>query len=177
MKTYVFLLKYEMYEWVSKLIYLPVVQRDSNLYYFYAYTHNKSVMKEFVSTRNMDLFRVEKLEIESDGIFEKHISSLLDYYELNSDPEPKYVLMTENEHDYIIYESLSDVIRDNIIDDLYYFYDRVEILQTKFLEAISELDVLDLFNEMLPFSSNENTNKDLCDYYKIFISVFGKLFK
>ena len=173
MKRYVFLLRIGDYDFMDKIVTLPRIDRHDDSYFIYAYTDNKKIAKQFEEERDMKFFKKEKLEIDpADDPFRKWIHLELDSYQLNSKNGIQEVIMTEYEHDFIIYESVTDIIHDHIIDDSTYFMSRIELLNEKYIEAVRLIDAFDICDP-LPFEP-DYIDEDFvtCDYHAIFQEIF-----
>ena len=178
MKRYVFLLRIGDYEFMDKIVTLPTIHRHDNSYFIYAFTDDKSVAKQFEEERNMRFFKKEKLEINpDDDPFRKWIHLELNSYQLNNKDGIREVIMTEYENDYVIYESLTDIIHNYIIDDSEYFSSRVDLLKDKYIDALRFIDFFDICDP-LPFAP-DYIDEDFatCDYYTIFREIFKTILK
>ena len=178
MKRYVFLLRIGDYEFMDKIVTLPRIDRHDDSYFIYAFTDDKKIAKRFEEERDMKFFKKEKLEIvPDDDPFTKWIHLELDFYQLNSEGGIKEIVMTEFEHDYIVYESLTDIIHDYIIDDSEYFVSRMELLEQKYIDALQCIDAFDICDP-LPFKPDYiDEDFTTCDYYAIFQDVFRVILK
>lgn len=178
MKRYVFLLKVADYDFMDKIVSLPIIHRHDDSYFLYAYTDDKSIAKRFQEERNMQYFKKEKIEIDpNDDPFDKRIYMELDNFQLNSSDYVHDVIMTEFEHDYITYESITDIIHDHIIDDCMYIYERVDLLLDRFKDILLSLDVFNICDP-LPFKPDYVDEEFVeCDYLEIFIKTFKEILK
>lgn len=161
---------------------LPVVICDNEPQYFYAFTEDKSIMKEFIQTRNMGKFKLKVTHSDFDQLEEfidNHNLIHLEHTRLHdlSLDDTIDVALTTFEMDAIHY-GIPNFIYDQIIErDRYMEKTKFLLYKKEFIDAIFLLDferILDICDDDTSFLRDMENEWST---FRIWVSIFKELFK
>jgi hypothetical protein len=159
--------------------------------YFYAFTLQKELEKEFKSSRNMNLFTERKFEIEEyedQMVFmDMHNNAQLTYEKLKTTDEFLPILMTGLENHLVRWGFpylLNDIIEEK---DMFFTQDRLRMMNRECREAMGLLnfkeftdfmmDAYEASSETVTFDNQWYPSNMEISTFSVFYTLFGELFR